>query len=298
MGLDIRDAAGEDGTTVGDVMVALERAADDGVAAACSGYEDAQRQAIRRQEARRREFVDELLAGTGDPDRLVQMASGFGFNLSRIHVVALARTDRAVVDAGPVQGRLEREVLSRIGERDVLVATKEGDLVCVFPGDLADPIPGLFDMLQAAEPGPWRVSVGAGWPGPGGVARSFRDAMETLAVALRLAADSPIVRAEEWEAHRLLVRDREALARLTSGVVDRLAAARGGAEPLLLTLEAFFAENGNVTAMGRRLHLSPRAVSYRLAAIERLTGLSPQDPGDRFTLETAVIGHRLLADHP
>jgi len=77
-------------------------------------------------------------------------------------------------------------------------------------------------------------------------------------------------------------------------VVGALSAARGGAEPLIETLEAYFAQGGNVTGMGRVLHLSPRAISYRLASIRRLTGLDPA--ADRFTLEAAVIGYRVLTD--
>jgi DNA-binding PucR family transcriptional regulator len=35
-------------------------------------------------------------------------------------------------------------------------------------------------------------------------------------------------------------------------------------------------------------------VTYRLERIRRLTGFSPDDPTQRFTLETAVLGARLL----
>jgi DNA-binding PucR family transcriptional regulator len=77
-------------------------------------------------------------------------------------------------------------------------------------------------------------------------------------------------------------------------VLDPLAHARGGPEPLLETLEAVFAAQGNQTAAARKLGISPRAVTYRLERIRRLTGFSPDDPTQRFTLETAVIGARLI----
>ena len=289
----VRDAAGRDADTAAEVAVSLARAADDAVAAVCGGFEAAKRQAVRQQEAQRREFVDELLAGSADAQRLERMGASFGFNPSRSHLVVIARTDRPLMDAGPVQGRLEREVLSRVGEHDVLVATKDGDLVCVFPGDLADPAPGLLALLQEAEDGPWRLATGDVWSGPGGVARSYRDAVEVLSISSVLQPDAAISRAEEWEAHRLLLRDREAFQRMSLRVLDGLTSARGGAEPLVQTLEAYFLESGNVTAMARRLHLSPRAVTYRLGTINRLTGLSPQVPTERLTLEVATIGYRL-----
>ena len=60
------------------------------------------------------------------------------------------------------------------------------------------------------------------------------------------------------------------------------------------TLEGYFAESGNVSGTGRRIHLSARAVVYRLERIAQLTGYSPQDPEGRFVLEVAVRARRLL----
>lgn len=42
------------------------------------------------------------------------------------------------------------------------------------------------------------------------------------------------------------------------------------------------------------MHLSVRAVSYRLDRVRQLTGHHPDDPGQRFTLHAAVLGARLL----
>ncbi len=44
----------------------------------------------------------------------------------------------------------------------------------------------------------------------------------------------------------------------------------------------------------RRLRLSVRALTYRLERIHTLTGTNPADPVHRYTLQTAVIGARLL----
>ena len=73
-----------------------------------------------------------------------------------------------------------------------------------------------------------------------------------------------------------------------------LTAARGGAEPLLRTLEAYFAAGGNASLGARSLHLSVRALTYRLEKIAELTGRDPADPAQRFELQTAVTGARLL----
>ena len=94
--------------------------------------------------------------------------------------------------------------------------------------------------------------------------------------------------------HRVLVRDRSAMLELVETVLGPLAGARGGVEPMLRTLEAYFGAGGNASLAGRSLHLSVRALTYRLARIAELTGRDPADPGQRFELQTAVTGARLL----
>jgi DNA-binding PucR family transcriptional regulator len=46
--------------------------------------------------------------------------------------------------------------------------------------------------------------------------------------------------------------------------------------------------------IARRLHLSVRAVTYRVDRIKTLTGYDPTDPAQRFTVHAAVLGARLL----
>ena len=67
-----------------------------------------------------------------------------------------------------------------------------------------------------------------------------------------------------------------------------------GAGPLLETLVAYFAAGGNSARCARALHLSVRAVTYRLDRVRELTGLDPTAPDDRFTLQVAAMGARLL----
>ncbi|AYG78317.1 Purine catabolism regulatory protein [Streptomyces hundungensis] len=84
------------------------------------------------------------------------------------------------------------------------------------------------------------------------------------------------------------------MADLVRSVLVPLQQARGGAQPLLETLTAYF-DSGCVAAeAARRLSLSVRAFTYRLERIQHLTGANPADPVHRYTLQTAVIGARLL----
>nr|WP_244206649.1 helix-turn-helix domain-containing protein [Streptomyces swartbergensis] len=48
------------------------------------------------------------------------------------------------------------------------------------------------------------------------------------------------------------------------------------------------------TTTARRLGVSVRTVTYRLGRIRHLTGHDPTDPDQRYILQTAALGARLL----
>jgi DNA-binding PucR family transcriptional regulator len=126
------------------------------------------------------------------------------------------------------------------------------------------------------------------------VVRSYEEAVEGLDIAQRLGLPEPVARATDLLVYQVLLRDREAITDLVRTVLMPLAAARGGAAPLLDTLAAYFSSGGVAAAAARDLHLSVRAVTYRLARVRDLTGRDPGQPADALTLQVAVIGARLL----
>jgi sugar diacid utilization regulator len=156
---------------------------------------------------------------------------------------------------------------------------------------------GPGQAQAGAGPGqapPWRIVVGRSYPGPSGVARSYEEAAEALDVAQRLGLPEPVADAADLLIYQVLLRDREAITDLVRTVLTPLDAARGGAAPLLATLAAYFSHGGVAAAAARDLHLSVRAVTYRLARVRDLTGRDPTVPADALTLQVAVIGARLL----
>ncbi|MFI7135343.1 PucR family transcriptional regulator [Nonomuraea sp. NPDC050153] len=257
------------------------------VSALMEGYERAQLAAIREEEQARREFVDDLLQGRAE--RLAERAEHFGLRLAESYVVAVARGMR---DGD--QDRIERDLIARFGSHNVLVAVRDKLLVCVAPATLPAAVGEFTHHVRARFPAGWRVGVGRPQRGPGGVVSSYREAAQALELADGLALRADVVKAADLLVFPVLLRDRGAIEDLVTSVLSPLLGARGGHEPLLETLEAVFASHGNLTAAARRLGLSTRAVTYRLERIRRLTGFSPDDPTQRFTLETAVLGARLL----
>ena len=278
------------------VADSLFRSSDDTAQALGRGYQRGQRLAIRREEAKRREFADDLLSGAGDLELLRERAAAFGFHLPAAHRVVVARTDRPVEEGGDLHIGAEIRIRQALGGDDLVVATKEGSLVCVVPSDAEDPAARVATALDDLGSGAWRVGEGRVEPGPAGVARSYRQAREALELAGRLERAESVARYDELLVYHLLLGDRIELQALVDRTLGGLRDARGGAGPFVDTLEAYFAEGGNISATARRLHLSARAVSNRLQTIAARTGLRPQDAEDRFLLEVAVRATRLLGD--
>ncbi|MEV5970214.1 helix-turn-helix domain-containing protein [Streptomyces sp. NPDC051921] len=272
-----------------DLLMVVEQSVD----AFAGGFERAQRLAVRQEEAERREFIDDLLYGRSDLGRIAERAERFGLRLSQAHAVAVARGPQAYSEADPVPQQVERALIGRFGDRHILLTTKGGRIVCVAPGDQADVLT-YFAKQAFAATGGGQVAIGRPQPGPRGVVHSYEEALGALDLADRLDLDAPVLHAADLLVYPVLTRDRQAMEDLVRSVLSPLQSARGGAEPLLDTLTAFFDSGCVTTQAARQLNLSVRAVTYRLDRIRRLTGADPADPTSRFTLQTAVIGARFL----
>ncbi len=307
--------AGASASSARAAGLAVLRAADDAVAAAAEGFERAHLTMARREEAERREFFDDLLSGRGRAGDLIVRGDQFGLRLAGPHQVvvagpppaapALAGMAPAGMALNPGGLEVEAVVADAAAPSPSLVGTRGGQVVAITGatgGDEADRVARALARLVehaqhgagAAQPGPWRIVVGRSYPGPGGVVRSYEEAVEALAVAQRLGLPEPVASAADLLVYQVLLRDRAAITDLVRTVLMPLAATRGGADPLLATLAAYFARGGVAAAAARDLHLSVRAVTYRLARVRELTGRNPAVPADALTLQVAVIGARLL----
>jgi sugar diacid utilization regulator len=287
---------------------AVLQVVDDAVATLAEAYAVARRDLVRREESLRRELIDDLLRGDSDLGALVERAEPFGLDLARVHQVALAAPSRRLPDADAAISALEAVMFDRLGDRDVLVATKEGLLVVLAPADAAAAgrvSPGMEasnelgrlmhgELSRLRRGRPWRVAVGRAHPGLYGIARSYEEAREALTMAGRLHVDTAVINAHDLLVYRVLLRDQPAIVDLVHAVLSPLVQARGGAGPLLATLDAYFATGGVATESARRLHVSVRTVTYRLGRVKALTGYNATDPAHRFTLQAAVLGARVL----
>jgi sugar diacid utilization regulator len=288
-------AAASDKEHLRSIAEDVLRATDEAIVALTEGYDGAQRLVLRREEGARREFIDDLLYGRSDLGRLAERAERFGLRLAASYVVAVARADQRFTDGDTVTRRVESALRARFDLREVLVTTKEGRLLCIASGTTADAPTEFARHLEGLLPDrDWQVGIGRTHPGPGGVLRSYEEACGTLDLAANLGLTARVLNATDLLVFQVLFRDRAAIVDLVDTVLSPLRHTRDGPAPLLDTLAAYFAAGAVTAAAARRLFLSVRAVTYRLDRIRQLTGYDPREPDQRFTLEAAVLGARLL----
>jgi hypothetical protein len=309
--------ADTDSPTLRAAVLAVLRAADDAVAAAAAGFERALLSVARREEAERREFFEDLLSGRGGVAGLLARGERLGLRLAGPHQVMLAGPS-GPGDAGLAGANVDAVVADAAGPSSWLVVSRRGRMVVIVGSAGGDEAPAVARALagllarrgggRAVEPGeagpdgeaggagppPWRIALGRSYPGPSGVVRSYDEATDAFDVAQRLGLTAPVVSAADLLIYQVLLRDRAAITDLVQTLLTPLARARGGAAPLLATLDAYYARGGVAAAAARDLHLSVRTVTYRLARVRKLTGRDPTRPADALALQVAAIGARML----
>jgi DNA-binding PucR family transcriptional regulator len=266
-------------------------------AACLDAYREHARAHLARNDAERTALVNDLLTGHSDPGELSYRAHRYGIRISGDHAVLVAR---AATLTENIAHTIDARLAERFGAGNTLTTLRDRHLVCISTGGLrgvpAELARHLLDLLDTDQ---WQIAVGRTHPGVQGLATSLQEAHDTLTLAQRLDFTAPVLHSADLLVFPVLLRDRDAITDLIATVLGPLQHARGGAQPYLDTLRVLFESQGNYTATARRLHLSVRAVTYRLDRIKALTGYHPNEPTQQFTLHTAVLGARLLGwpDH-
>jgi sugar diacid utilization regulator len=290
--------------TVSAAAESVLQVVDDSITSLVEVYHAERREIARREEAARHQVIDDLLRGNSDAAGMAERAEPFGLDLVRAHRLVLAGTGKSLPQAKRASLLMERAVVDEFGDRDVLVAAKDDQIVILLPDQVtaatARPVADdVGEFVHAAlrrvvREGPWRVALGRPYPGAYGIARSYEEAREALVIAERLQFGRPVVDARDLLVYRMLVRDEVAIVDLILEVLGPLTRARGGPEPLLETLHTYF-ETGDVASeTARRLNISVRTVAYRLARVRALTAHDPSDPTQRLALHMAVVGARVM----
>lgn len=297
----------DDPSVVRDAALWMLRGVDDGVAALIEGFQLARIRIVRQQEAARNAVIDGLISGGREASVAASRADAIGIALAGPIALLVAEFDDTapeqltelptVIEAALNGRQADAQPIAEIRDSRLVLLCSAKDEAAVT--EVADRVGQALDDLVGARR--WRAAVSTPRLGPMSVAVSFAETREALDLSVRLIAAGPtlnpgdrVVRAADIAVYRVLLRDRDAAWQLVTSTLGGLTAARDGGRELLATLAAYLRCGGNSTATGKALHLSVRAVTYRLERVATLTGRNPTDLAERLTLHAAVVTAELL----
>lgn len=119
---------------------------------------------------------------------------------------------------------------------------------------------------------------------------SYSQAKRTINVANKLNKKAQVYFFDDLGVYKLLYKiDKEEKDRfLKNSLIPLLKYDKAHNTELLKTLKAFFEENGNLTNVAKKIYIHYNTVHYRLKRIEKITGLSLDNPDDKLNLEIAL----------
>jgi DNA-binding PucR family transcriptional regulator len=227
--------------------------------------------------------VDSLLRGETD-EEVRSRAAALGWTAQSGVTVTVGRTpsgdDEAVVDA------LRRT--ARQAGHDVLTGV-QGDRLVVVLGGVDDPEKAAASVAGHFGPGP--VVAGPLVSDLAAAATSARAAIAGLRAADAWPDAPRPVGADALLPERALAGDGHARRALVAHVYEPIAETG----PVVIdTLAAYLESGSSVEAAARLLFVHPNTVRYRLRRVVELSGLTPANPRDAYTLRLALTLGRLF----
>jgi hypothetical protein len=228
--------------------------------------------------------VDSVLRGEAD-EAVRSRATALGWAAPNGVCVVLGFTPSG--DSAKVVDAIKRS--ARSARLDALCAV-QGDRLVVVLG-------GVDDLDKAASAISDHFGAGPIVTGPVvedllGANVSARSAVAGLRAAVAWPEAPRPVSSDDLLPERSLSGDGHARRRLVSSVYQPLVDAGSG---LLETLTAYLDASGSIEATGRVLFVHPNTVRYRLRRIADVTGLTPAEARDAYTLRIALTLGRLLS---
>jgi DNA-binding PucR family transcriptional regulator len=223
--------------------------------------------------------VDAVLRSEAD-ETLLSRASALGWT---------ARGDVTVVLGAVPAQRTETDLFeevrrsARSAGMDALCAV-QGERLVVLLGSVGEAREAAESVVHLFGEGP--VVVGPVADDLGSAHVSARAAVSAHRSAAGWPEAPRPVRSSELLPERALAGDGHARRHLVEGIYLPLVRARG---TLIETLGAYFHHGASIEATARALFVHANTVRYRLRQVAELTGYSPAQPRDAFTLEIALV---------
>ena len=266
--------------------------------------EIAKQRAVAAAEDRMRgDFLGALL--TADNTRepaLARRAVELGYAIDGYHGATLFSVDPHSTQTLALLASAFRTLLLDTGIR-TFICPHEGHLVALCSADDPASLRRLEAIAKearnhtgerlASAAGRPKLAIGIGRPAAGlaGLRVSLAQAEEALALANELFGGDRVLTFTDLGVYSILFRlqgaeESHEFYDRTLGPLVRYDA--GHNTQLVDTLEAFFANLGNVSQAAEALHLHRNSLLYRLERIGEITDLDLNDPDDRFSLQLAL----------
>ena len=233
--------------------------------------------------------VDSVIRGEAD-ESVRSRASALGWEAG-----IAGRTEHVAVvvgrapDAGTTNVAEQVRDTARLAGADALCAM-QGDRLVVVLGGTTKPVEVAQTLVDHFGAGP--IVVGPVVPGLMAAVTSARAAVAGLRAAPGWPDAPRPVTADELLPERALSGDGHARRQLATDVYGPL---NHGDAVLLATVATYLDTGGSVEGTARAMFIHANTVRYRLRRVAEITGYSPGNPRDAFTLRVALTLGRLLA---
>ncbi|MCF8000712.1 MAG: PucR family transcriptional regulator ligand-binding domain-containing protein [Halanaerobiales bacterium] len=250
------------------------------------------------------ELLYDILKGKlNNKQTIVNRGKNMGMDLDKgFHVVVFELKElisKQFKNKGLLNENIQKNYLEstkRIIDDDIIMGDLGTYLIALYPGeeedkeavkDFSDKVLNVIDQEDREL-----VNVGVGNYQEDiiNLNESYSQAKRAINVANKLKKDNQIYFFEELGVYKLLYKiDKdEKNSFLENSIIPLLNYDKAHNTELLKTLRAFFEENGNLTNVAKKIYIHYNTVHYRLQRIEKITGLSLDNPDDKLNLEIAL----------
>jgi sugar diacid utilization regulator len=294
----VRADSPADNTAALEAAARLLRHVDAATTAGIQAYLDELQNPLSDLQLLRRDLLEPLVSGRGDPEQIRRRAQSLNIRLADAYVVIVMRDAHAkprdVVDLPADDYAALRRIVEgarahlRPAEGSLLIGIRESEVVAAYPVETREGVELVRRECEELSEAPVAPGIDIGISGWHAGARSIAAGYAEARAAERLAE------ATGESGHALtfdevlidhIVRSSPAIENALSETLRPLAEYDLARDTDLVgTLRAFVDAGFNVTKSAAALHAHPNTVAYRLRRIKQLTGREVHDPNDLLVL--------------
>lgn len=189
--------------------------------------------------------------------------------------------------------------------RDYVISVGENDIVLVKemkPGYESEEImkiaQSIYDMLSTEFFAKVAIGIGSAADNVRDLARSYKEAQVALEVGKVFDTEKDIIAYENLGIGRLIYQLPTTLCEMFLNEVFKKGSFENIDRETLMTIQAFFENNLNVSETSRKLFVHRNTLVYRLDKIKKITGLDLREFEHAITFKVALMVQKYLTSKP